>query len=271
MSGNLAYHGDDVSAAYIHEKSDWVIRHLVDILQTIEDQDISHEEKQKQIHGYVEAALWDALKIIATTTDSPWDTQDCRLIANCGNAKEGWDAIKYKYSQDSKKPWYKFSSKEKKAIFYQTLLKERTVLKAEIAVRKEFCEKLKPLLKEHRGEARTKINMVMDSYCLEDKCFLRMDYLLDQINMNHISWESAPVKISFEPFPASESSFAKESRFAFSLMRFAFSKSIYRPLAFVALPKSLSDFTAFFLASNVIWMVSPVASFFPETVLSFFT
>ena len=188
MSGNLAYHGDDVSAAYIHEKSDWVIRHLVDILQTIEDQDISHEEKQKQIHGYVEAALWDALKIIATTTDSPWDTQDCRLIANCGNAKEGWDAIKYKYSQDSKKPWYKFSSKEKKAIFYQTLLKERTVLKAEIAVRKEFCEKLKPLLKEHRGEARTKINMVMDSYCLEDKCFLRMDYLLDQINMNHISW-----------------------------------------------------------------------------------
>ena len=33
----------------------------------------------------------------------------------------------------------------------------------------------------------------------------------------------------------------------------------------------LSDFTAFFLASNEIWIVSPVASFFPETVLSFLT
>ena len=188
MSGNFAYHGDDVSAAYIHEKSDWVIRHLVDILQSLEDQDISCEEKQKQIHDYVEAALWDALKIIATTTDSPWDTLDCRLIANCGNAKEGWDAIKYKYSQDSKKPWYKVPLKEKKANFYQSLLKERSVLKAEIAVRKELCAKLKPLLEEPRGEARTKINMVMDLYPLQDRCFLRMNYLLDRVNMGDLLW-----------------------------------------------------------------------------------
>ena len=189
MSKNLAYHGDDVSAAYIHEKSGYVIEQLVDILQTIEDQDIPLEEKEKLIHGYVEAALWDALKIISSTTDSPWDTQDCRLIANCGNAKEGWNAIKYKYSQDSQKPWYEVPLKGKKEIFYKALLKKRSFLKAEIAVRKELCKRIKPLLKEHRGEARTKINMVMDSYLLQDNCISRMNYLLDQINMNHISWK----------------------------------------------------------------------------------
>ena len=188
MSGNLAYHGDDVSAGYIFEKSEFAIKRLVNILQTIENSEIDNEEKLKQIHNYVGATLWNALKILSTTTDSPWAPEDCELIATCGDAKEGWNAIKYKYSKDSKKPWYTDVPGDKKEVFYQTLLKERTILKAEIAVRKELCTKLKPLLEEPRGEARTKINMVMDFYSMEDKCFLRMNYLLDRVNMGDLLW-----------------------------------------------------------------------------------
>lgn len=188
MSENLAVHDDSVSAGYIFEKSGYVINRLVDLLQLLKDLEISSEEKEKQIHSYIEAALWDALKIIATTTGSHWDPEDCEIVATCGDAKEGWNAIKYKYSQSAKRPWYTNVPGDKKEVFYQTLLREHTVLKAEIAVRKELCAKLKPLLEKPRGEARTEINMVMDLYSLQDRCFLRMNHLLDRVNMGELMW-----------------------------------------------------------------------------------
>lgn len=189
MSGNLAYRGENVSSVYIEEKSSYVISELVEILHTLESSEISDKDKLEQIHGCAEAALYDALKIIATTIDAPWQVEDSRLIANCGDAKIGWEAVQYRYTGKMEEIWSGHPFPQRSKGYFQAILDGQSLLIAEVAVRKEFCAALKPLLDGTRGEVRTAINVIMDSYPLPDCCYLRMNYLLDQVNMGNISWE----------------------------------------------------------------------------------
>ena len=103
MNDNHAYRGEDVDATYIEEKSSYVIDGLVEILHILECSELTEKNKLEQIHGVVESTLYDALKIIAITIDAPWQVDDSRLIANCGDARTGWEAIQHKYTGDMKK------------------------------------------------------------------------------------------------------------------------------------------------------------------------
>jgi len=189
MSDNRAYHGDTVSSAYIEEKSSYVIDELVEILHTLECSEMSDKDKMEQIHGCVEASLNNALKIIATTIDAPWQVKDSSLIANCGNARVGWEAVQYKYTGKTKGIWNGRSFSQKSKSYLQAVLDGQSLAMAEVTVRREFCAALKPLLEGKRGEVRTTINVIMDSYVFPDYCFLRMNHLLDQVNMGDLSWE----------------------------------------------------------------------------------
>lgn len=187
MSSNLAYHGDNVSSAYIEEKSSYVIEELVEMLHIINCSEMADTEKIKQLHNCAEAALFDALKIIATTIDAHWSPEDNHLIANCGDAAAGWEAIQYKYTGQMKEIWsgYKLNNSKE---FLNALLEEKTVMKAELACRKSFCEQAKELLQKPRGESRTALNKLLDSFAFPDRCFRRLSCLLDSVNLNTIDW-----------------------------------------------------------------------------------
>lgn len=187
MSGNLAYHGDNVSSVYIEEKSSYVIEKLVEMLHVINSSDMTDKEKIEQINNCAEAALFDALKIIATTIDAPWHPEDNHLIANCGDAAAGWEAIQYKYTGQMKEIWsgYKLNSSKD---FLDALLEEKTVVKAELVCRKSLCKQAKELLQKPRGESRTALNELLDSFAFPDLCFRRLSYLLDSVNLNTIDW-----------------------------------------------------------------------------------
>lgn len=189
MSGNCAYHGENVSSVYIEEKSSLVIDELVEILHTLESSEISDKDKMEQIHGCTEAALYDALKIIATTIDAPWQVKDSSLIANCGDARVGWEAVQYRYTGNMKGIWSEQPFSQKSKGYLQAILDGQSLAMAEATVRKEFCSVLKPLLEKKRGEVRTAINEIMDSYAFPDRCFLRLNYLLDQVNMGNLLWD----------------------------------------------------------------------------------
>ena len=64
----LKRHQESVSAVYIEEKCRNVINDLVQILQIIEEQNGDNAVCLSMIHREVESALYDALKIIATTS-----------------------------------------------------------------------------------------------------------------------------------------------------------------------------------------------------------
>lgn len=188
MNDNHAYRGEDVDATYIEEKSSYVIDGLVEILHILECSELTEKNKLEQIHGVVESTLYDALKIIAITIDAPWQVDDSRLIANCGDARTGWEAIQHKYTGDMKKIWSGQPFLKKNKSYLQAILDGQSLLMAEVAVRKDFCARLIPLLGGKRGEVRTVINEIMDSYSFFDPCFLRMNHLLDQVNMGNLLW-----------------------------------------------------------------------------------
>lgn len=183
----LKRHQESVSAVYIEEKCSNVINDLVQILQIIEEQNGDNAVCLSMIHREVESALYDALKIIATTSDSSWDVHDSSLIANCGDAAAGWEAIQYKYTGQMKEIWsgYKLNNSKE---FLDALLEEKTVMKAELACRKSFCEQAKELLQQPRGMSRTALNELLDSFAFPDRCFRRLSYLLDSVNLNTIDW-----------------------------------------------------------------------------------
>ena len=196
MSGNLAYRGENVSSVYIEEKSSYVIEELVDILHTLECSEMSDKDKMAKIHVYAEAALYDALKIIATTIDAPWQVDDSSLIANCGDAQTGWEAVQYRYTGHMKEIWSGQAFPKKSKGYLQAVLDGQSILMAEVTVRKKFCTELKPLLGGKRGEVRTAINVIMDSYSLPDRCFWRMNHLLDQVNMGNLLWDEFCLRFS---------------------------------------------------------------------------
>ena len=187
MSGNLAYHGDNVSSAYIEEKSSYVIEELVEILSILECAEMPDKDTAEQIHNCAKSALYDALKIIATTIDAQWEVADNRIIADCGDAKSGWEAIQYKYTGQMKKIWGNYKLNNSKE-FLDILLQEKSAVKAELACRKSFCKQAKELLQQPRALSRTALNELVDSFAFPDSCFKRLNYLLNAVNMNTIDW-----------------------------------------------------------------------------------
>lgn len=188
MGKNFARNGDSVDRFYIHEKISNVTHDLASITEIIDNTQISAEEKLVQIKSEVTSALFNATKILSTTGNGNWDAEDCKLIVNCGNAQVGFEAIRHKYGKVERSPEiYRNHYHYKNKPFLEKLLQERTILKTEIALRLDFCKKVQMLLDIPRNEARPQINSLLDDFQFPDACFLRMNKLVNDINMGNIS------------------------------------------------------------------------------------
>ena len=184
-------HKDCVSKVYIQEKSCDVVNALVNALDLLEEKDILSIDTSRLVKDEIATALYDATKIVAITLHAPWEPFDCDLIADCGNAKAGWEAIQYKYTGKTE---YIFSHEP----FYYSLellnelLEKHNVKKAkmlsEIKLRKDFLSKLISCMEQERGYARPLLNGIFYDYQLPDHVYKRMDYLLNRVNMGDLEW-----------------------------------------------------------------------------------
>jgi hypothetical protein len=192
MAKNLARNGDNIDRYYTHEKISNAARNLASIVDLIDDPQIPNEDKLAQIKSKITSALFDMTKILSAVGNGDWDVDDCELIVNCGNAEAGYEAIHYKYGKVERLPGL---HRCKNQSYLEKLLKERTILKAEIAFRMDFCEKMLKLLDKKRNEVRSLMNNLLDQYSFTDPCYLRMNHLLDDINMTSSSWSEFCVRM----------------------------------------------------------------------------
>ena len=174
------------------ERAESIMNNLARLLDIVDGSENMDSIEANLARDNIALAMREATKIYADSCGAEWDADDSNFIMNCGYAYTGWSALKYKYTGEiphfvnTRCPW---------ELYYEALLKEKTVIKAEMVYRKEFCQQIRTLLEKPRGEARTPINGVMDLFHFPDYFYQRIHFLLNRVNMGEMEWEEFTVRV----------------------------------------------------------------------------